>query len=52
MTTPANPSTQLLRVHQFAALEPPGAEERPIVVDIGPAPEVLVDEVVAAVCVS
>ncbi len=32
---------------QFAALEVPGAEERPIVVDIGPVPEVLVEGLVA-----
>ncbi len=32
---------------QFAALEPPWAEENPIVVDIGPAPEVLVEGLVA-----
>ena len=32
---------------QFAALEVPGAEERPITVDIGPAPEVLVDALAA-----
>ena len=34
---------------QFAAVEVPGAEERPITVDIGPAPEVLVDGLVARI---
>ncbi len=32
---------------QFAALEPPGADERPIVVDIGPEPQAIVDALVA-----
>lgn len=34
---------------QFAALEVPGADERPIVVDIGPAPGAIVDALVERV---
>ena len=33
---------------QFATLEPPGAEENPIVVDIAPGPEAIVDRLLAA----
>ncbi len=33
---------------QLATLEPPGADERPITVHVGPAPEVLVEQIVTA----
>jgi len=33
---------------QFAALEEPGAAERPIVVPVGQPPEAIVDEIVGA----
>lgn len=35
---------------QLATLEPPGAEEHPIVMDIGPEPAVIVAELVRRVC--
>ena len=33
---------------QIATLEPPTADERPISVDLGPAPDVIVEEIIAA----
>lgn len=31
---------------QFATLEPPGADERPITVSVAPPPDAIIDEVV------